>query len=70
MFLIPRRTNHATSNCWHKGKPHYYHYKKFGHVEKNCRFKVENQAMKKDVDDRYLFYPSKEKPFKHAHLVF
>ena len=52
-------TNHATSKCWFSGKPQCHHYKKFGHIEKFCRFKANNQANfteNKDAEEGKLFF--------------
>ncbi|TXG67366.1 hypothetical protein EZV62_008641 [Acer yangbiense] len=54
---ICKKKNHDTSNCWHRGKPQCFNYKKFGHVEKDCRYKQNaNQAKKENDDEGTLFY--------------
>ena len=41
---ICKKNNHDERGCWNKGKPQCYNCKKFGHVQKDCKFRDEQQA--------------------------
>ncbi|XP_058008790.1 uncharacterized protein LOC110632040 isoform X1 [Hevea brasiliensis] len=41
---ICKKTSHEDKDCWHKGKPQCFKCKRFGHVQKACRFKEQNTS--------------------------
>lgn len=56
---ICNKNNHVTAECLHRGKPKCNHCCKFGHEEKDCRFKNSNQANfaeKNDAKEEVLFF--------------
>lgn len=51
--------NHVTAECFRRGKLKCNHCCKFGHEEKDCRFKNSNQANfaeKNDAKEEVLFF--------------
>ena len=58
---IFKKTSHMISKCWFKGKPQCHYYNRFGHLEKDCRFKFQERAnfTEEKVDNKEedcLFY--------------
>ncbi|TXG53899.1 hypothetical protein EZV62_019155 [Acer yangbiense] len=65
-------SSHAEEDCWFKGKPQCYNCKKFGHLQKDCKFKNTQQAncaVEKDGESS-LFYTCLSPPKARAEACY
>ena len=55
---ICKRSSYVEKDCWFRGKPYCYNYKKFGHIQKNYRYQTNEQAhfFEKNEGGQSIFY--------------
>ena len=46
-----KKPRHEEKDCWHGEKPQYFKYKTFGHLQKDCLTKMEQENGEKEVEE-------------------
>ena len=49
-----KKPGHEEKECWYKGKPQYFKFRRFRHLQKDCRMKMEQANIVKEVEETLI----------------